>query len=249
TEIDWKAYMQQAEGVMNGTWDYTQLKGDTGPLVYPGGFVWVYSLLYWLTSKGTNVHLAQCIFMGLYLYNLLLVFRIYRRTTHIPPYVLIFMCLLSYRVHSIYVLRLFNDPVAILFLYLAVNLFLDGHWTIGCILYSAAVSIKMNILLFAPGLLVLLLATKGLWGAILHISYCALVQSMIIMLVMGLPFLLANPLGYLMRSFDLGRVFFYQWTVNWRFLPEPIFLSPWFHLVLLAAHLITLLVCYRYWVR
>lgn len=33
TEIDWKAYMAQVEGVINGTYDYTQLQGDTGPLV------------------------------------------------------------------------------------------------------------------------------------------------------------------------------------------------------------------------
>lgn len=34
TEIDWKAYMDEVEGVINGTYDYTQLKGDTGPLVW-----------------------------------------------------------------------------------------------------------------------------------------------------------------------------------------------------------------------
>ncbi|CAB1326680.1 unnamed protein product [Coregonus sp. 'balchen'] len=33
TEIDWKAYMDEVEGVINGTYDYTQLKGGTGPLV------------------------------------------------------------------------------------------------------------------------------------------------------------------------------------------------------------------------
>jgi alpha-1,3-mannosyltransferase len=33
TEIDWKAYMQEVEGVVNGTYDYYKLKGDTGPLV------------------------------------------------------------------------------------------------------------------------------------------------------------------------------------------------------------------------
>lgn len=33
TEIDWKAYMQEVEGFLNGERDYTKLKGDTGPLV------------------------------------------------------------------------------------------------------------------------------------------------------------------------------------------------------------------------
>lgn len=34
TEIDWRAYMQEVEGVVNGTYDYYQLQGDTGPLVW-----------------------------------------------------------------------------------------------------------------------------------------------------------------------------------------------------------------------
>lgn len=52
-----------------------------------------------------------------------------------PPYVLIFLCCTSYRVHSIYVLRLFNDPVAMIFLYAALNLFLDGYWSIGSVFF------------------------------------------------------------------------------------------------------------------
>lgn len=32
TEIDWRAYMQEVEGFLNGTWDYTQLKGDRRPI-------------------------------------------------------------------------------------------------------------------------------------------------------------------------------------------------------------------------
>lgn len=29
--------MQEVEGFLNGTTDYTKLRGDTGPLVYPAG--------------------------------------------------------------------------------------------------------------------------------------------------------------------------------------------------------------------
>lgn len=39
TEIDWVAYMEEVEGVVNGTWDYIKLRGGTGPLVYPAGTV------------------------------------------------------------------------------------------------------------------------------------------------------------------------------------------------------------------
>ena len=33
TEIDWEAYMEEVEGVLNGTYDYAYLKGTTGPPV------------------------------------------------------------------------------------------------------------------------------------------------------------------------------------------------------------------------
>lgn len=60
TEIDWKAYMQEVEGVIvNGTTDYSLLKGDTGPLVYPAGFVWFYAILYKLTDSGANIKLGK----------------------------------------------------------------------------------------------------------------------------------------------------------------------------------------------
>ncbi|XP_029884096.1 dol-P-Man:Man(5)GlcNAc(2)-PP-Dol alpha-1,3-mannosyltransferase isoform X2 [Aquila chrysaetos chrysaetos] len=232
TEIDWKAYMEEVEGFANGTLDYTQLKGDTGPLVYPAGFVYIFLGLYYATGRGTDIRLAQYLFAGLYLLNLLLVFRIYCRTNKVPPYVFFFMCCASYRIHSIFVLRLFNDPVAMAILFLAINLFLEERWSWGCLLFSLAVSVKMNILLFAPGLLFLLLQRFGLLGCIPKLCICALLQ-----IVLGLPFLLVNPVGYLTRSFDLGRQFQFKWTVNWRFLPEEVFQNRAFHTMLLLAHL------------
>ncbi|XP_069175247.1 lethal(2)neighbour of tid protein [Procambarus clarkii] len=237
TEIDWIAYMQEVEGVVNGTWDYTKLRGDTGPLVYPAGFVYLFTGLYHLTNKGTNIRLAQYIFTVFYIITLMLVFRIFHRSRKLPPYMLVFVCCTSYRVHSIFVLRLFNDPVAIMLLYGAMNLFIDGYWTLGSFIYSLAVSIKMNILLFAPALLMAYLHCLGLMGTIKQLSLCAVTQ-----LVLGAPFLLENPIGYIKMSFDIGRVFLYEWTVNWRFLPEETFVNPWFHALLLVIHVALLII-------
>ena len=178
-----------------------------------------------------------------------------------PPLLLVFLGCTAYRIHSIFVLRLFNDPLAMLLLYAAVYLFLQDYWVSGCtlfryrqlssridtklislppslsplLLYSLAVSIKMNILLFSPGLLVLLVSHHGWRGTLPLLSLCAIIQ-----LVLGAPFLFTNPFGYITRSFDLGRQFFFKWTVNWRFLPEWLFLHRGFHMALLTSHLSTL---------
>jgi alpha-1,3-mannosyltransferase len=102
--------MEEVGGVLDGERDYSQLKGCTGPLVYPGapspsfffstsryvltstvcrvrrvgGFVWIYSALHYLTAGGTDIRLAQYIFGGLYLAVLALVLAIYHRTPTVP---------------------------------------------------------------------------------------------------------------------------------------------------------------------
>ena len=59
TEIDWRAYMQEVEGFLGGERDYYNLSGDTGPLVYPAGFVYVFSALRSLTDNGMNIFKGQ----------------------------------------------------------------------------------------------------------------------------------------------------------------------------------------------
>ena len=119
----------------NGTTDYSTIKGDTGPLVYPAGFVWIYSILYKMTNEGQDIKTAQYIFGIMYILTVSLVCRLLIRTKKVPTYVLAVMCLTSRRIHSIYVLRLFNDPVAMFLLYTALNAFSDGWWTVGSVLY------------------------------------------------------------------------------------------------------------------
>ncbi|XP_003705821.2 alg3, alpha-1,3- mannosyltransferase [Megachile rotundata] len=244
TEIDWKAYMQEVEGFLNGTLDYSKLRGDTGPLVYPAGFVYIFSMLHFITGHGTNIKIAQYFFAVLYIILLTLVFRIYAKTKKVPPYVLIIMCCTSYRVHSIFTLRLFNDPVAMVLLFASLNAFLDNHWYLGSIFYSLAVSVKMNILLFAPALLIAYLCNLGLIKTAVHLFICASIQ-----LILGLPFLLNNPLAYIIGAFNFGRVFEFKWTVNWRFLSENIFVHPYFHILLLVLHILTIIYFVPTWIK
>ncbi|CAI4232689.1 unnamed protein product [Auanema sp. JU1783] len=246
TEIDWSTYMQQVECfTKKKISNYSLIEGDTGPVVYPAGHLYIYQMFYVLTNKGKDIVTGQYIFMVLYLLNLFFVFRLYYKSNKIAPFVLPLLVITGYRIHSIFVLRMFNDPVAMLFFYIAANLFISQQWIFGCLFYSFAVSIKMNILLFAPALLFVLLLNIGLIRTILNLSICALVQ-----LFMGQKFLMYDPIAYIRRSFDLGRVFMYKWTVNWRLLPEEVFLDKRLHLALLALHVVVVLAFgYYMWFR
>ena len=227
TEIDWIAYMQEVEGFLSGERNYSLLKGDTGPLVYPAGFLYVFAFLRYLTSNGTDVRTGQYIFLVIYIFVLALVLNLYKCTKNVPLYSWLLL-ILSKRVHSIFLLRMFNDCIAILFGYASLLLFINQKWKTGSLLYSIAVSVKMNMLLWAPGILLVYILSLGFKHTIKCLFICAGVQ-----LILGYPFLSTYPLEYISNSFNLGRSFIYKWTVNLKFLPEEIFLNKKLSVLLL----------------
>lgn len=93
----------------------------------------------------------------------------------------------------------------------------------------------MNILLYLPGLLLVLVKLIGVYGTIRCLSLIFGVQVLV-----ALPLLQHDPKAYLSNAFEMSRVFLYRWTVNWRFVPENVFLSRQFASLLLATHLIVL---------
>ncbi|CAZ83038.1 unnamed protein product [Tuber melanosporum] len=234
TEIDWKAYMEQVSQYRAGERDYVMIKGRTGPLVYPAGHVYIYNYLYGVTRGGVDVGLAQWIFMGVYLVTVGVVGLCYREA-RAPPYLLPFL-ILSKRLHSIYMLRLFNDPFSILLLFLAVFVWQKKLWTLGSLAYSLSVGVKMNTLLALPAVGGLYLLALGRDKALRQAGIMLQLQ-----LLLATPFLTEFPMSYLNRAFEFTRQFFFQWTVNWRFVGEEVFLSKGFSLGLLGLHACLLL--------
>jgi alpha-1,3-mannosyltransferase len=244
TEIDWEAYMDEVATILRGDFDYSHSRGATGPLVYPGGFVLVFSALHWITSAGANIRLAQLLFLALYLATFALALLVHSRARLAPPWALLLLCA-SKRLHSIYMLRLFNDGVASLLVYASLAALTADLWPLGCSLYSLAVSVKMSALLHAPGLFVLLCRRGGARFAAKHIALCAAIQ-----LTLGAPYLLVNWRAYVGGAFDIGRVFEHRWSLNWAFVPPHVFVSKRLALALLGAHGLTLLaLAHAQWCR
>ena len=332
TEIDWVAYMQEVEGWLGGETNYEKLKGDTGPLVYPAFFLYLYSGIRWLTDEGRNIRVGQWLFGLIYLINLGVVLAMYevyayedescnddappaiatndkgclraivdeevevdikklpigsaslrkrsvrpkhrsrsRRSRLAPraqeteanvadksrmlctsasdatgfnsvPWWGCVLLVLSKRVHSIFMLRMFNDTIAAFLGYVAILLFMQRKLRVGCFVYSLGVGTKMNLLLFAPGVLLVLLLAAGWRESLLCLSICAATQ-----LAIGYPFLSTYPLQYLKKAFELSRVFMYKWTVNFKFLEESVFLSKGLSVALLLLTLGGMVTMYIKW--
>jgi alpha-1,3-mannosyltransferase len=159
TEIDWKAYMEQVSLYLSGERNYINLVGGTGPLVYPAAHVYIYRALHYITNSGTDIRLAQYLFIGLYLATLALVLSCYR-TAGAPPWVLPLL-VLSKRLHSIFMLRLFNDGFAVFFLFAAVFCYQRKWWTVGSLAFSLGLGVKMSLLLALPAVGVVLWLGAG----------------------------------------------------------------------------------------
>ncbi|KAI0053995.1 glycosyltransferase family 58 protein [Auriscalpium vulgare] len=230
TEIDWETYIYQIEVYRKGERDYSKISGPTGPLVYPAGHVHIHEALYHLTDHGSNVKLAQHIYSILYIASLALSCAIYHQAGRLPNWVVLLLPL-SKRLHSIFVLRLFNDCWAVVLAQLSILAYAAGLDDVGTLIFSGALSVKMSALLYLPGILVVLVKRRGL------ATTTRLVMTLVAMQALfAKSFLQEYPWSYVKNAFDLSRIFLYKWTVNWRFLEEDTFLTPTFARTLLLGH-------------
>jgi alpha-1,3-mannosyltransferase len=143
----------------------------------------------------------------------------------------------SKRLHSIFLLRMFNDCLATLGLWVSIYLLQRRQWQAAAMVWGLGLGVKMTLLLAAPGLAFVLVQGAGFQNALLAGFGVVSLQGLI-----GMPFLQTAPLEYVQSAFNFGRAFLFTWTVNWRFLGEEIFLSRTFAMSLLLLHVSSLIV-------
>ncbi len=95
---------------------------------------------------------------------------------------------------------MFNDPIAMLFLHLCMLLLMERKTVLAVLSFSLALSVKMNILLYLPGLLLIIQLSYGTLGTILCVVTLTAFQG-----VFSLPFTLVDTHAYLAGAFDFSR--------------------------------------------
>jgi alpha-1,3-mannosyltransferase len=111
---------------------------------YPALHLYIYTLFqkYLPTDENLQIRYAQYTFLAVYLTTFLLVSTIYylasRSSDKKFPQALLIPLVLSKRLHSIYLLRLFNDPLGMMLFYAGVVCWmLGGVWgAFGTIFYG-----------------------------------------------------------------------------------------------------------------
>lgn len=71
------------------------------------------------------------------------------------------LLILSKRLHSIFILRLFNDCFAVLALYAAIYCYQTKNWHLGSFFYTTGFNIKMSLLLPLPAMGFMFLQALG----------------------------------------------------------------------------------------
>lgn len=135
--------------------------------------------------------------------------------------------------------RCFNDCFTMLYFYIGLYLLISrNRIVLSTIFFGIALSCKMNVVLFLPGIFYIYIKKKG---PIFLISQIILI--LLIQILMGLPFILTYPLSYLKGAYNVTRVFDLSESINWQFLSLDTFYNPLFHKFLLFTHLF-LLICF-----
>jgi alpha-1,3-mannosyltransferase len=148
------------------------------------------------------------------------------------PQVWLLLLFYSNRVRANFSNNLFNDTVAMTFLYICVYFVISRRWVLASLFYSIALSIKMNIFLFGPGFAIVVLKNNSILKTFL-LGMLAIGYQVLI----SLPFLLTYPDAYIRKAYLFDMQYGFKGTCNWMFLTEEIFLDKRFHKLLLVLTL------------
>ncbi|KAJ6251206.1 hypothetical protein M0813_15294 [Anaeramoeba flamelloides] len=232
---DWPAHMSHIQQFLKEkTLDYSHYMHHHGPNTYPAGWQYLYSVFYFITNFG-SITLFQILFAVFELLLMILIFRTISLKHLKLPLAIAILAIFSNRLHLYNIRVLTNDFPSTFGLYIVFCLFLNKKWIWASIAYSFVVATKLNFIFYSPVIFLILLHSVGFMKTIL---LCLVMLSEQILL--ALPFILVNPIGYLQNAYDVNRILFWEKSRNFKFVGLEIFDDSRWHVLLLCLILIIL---------
>jgi alpha-1,3-mannosyltransferase len=215
---------------------YQQFMHYHGPNTYAAGFLYLYTPLYWIT--GGSLAGFQLMWAVLEVVAMWVVYRI-AKVADLPVLLAALLPVVSNRLHLYNVRVVINDisalvPMLVVVLLIARSakaptLSWKSHLAASC-LYSFVLANKLNFVFYGPGLAASYLLLGGFRYMMVHGVVVGSVQ-----VILGLPFLVADPSAYLRWAYDVRRELLWEKTRNMKFVGREIYESPWFGVVLMLV--------------
>ncbi|KAM9963543.1 hypothetical protein ACTFIW_006776 [Dictyostelium discoideum] len=220
--------------------DYNNYMHYHGPNTYPAGFLYLYTLLYYISNHGQSLQIFQLIWAFLEFFNFILIKKICEKLS--IPIILAVLPILSNRLHLYNVRVVINDFPSTFLIHICILLLISKRFKLFSTLFSIIVSLKLNTIFHSPAILFIFFNSLSIGQVILNLSIMAFIQ-----LLVGLPFLMVNPIAYFTNAYDFSRTLLWEKTRNFKFIGRLIYDSTLFNILLLLLLIITILIfIYKY---
>ncbi|EGC34695.1 hypothetical protein DICPUDRAFT_153070 [Dictyostelium purpureum] len=215
--------------------DYSHYMHYHGPNTYPAGFTYLYTFLYYISNRGNCLQIFQAIWAILEFINFILIKRICSKLK--IPIFLSILPIISNRLHLYNVRIVINDFPSTFLIHIAILLFISKRFKLFSIIYSLTVSLKLHTIFYSPAILFIFFNSLTLNETIYYLSIMAIIQ-----ILLGLPFLLVNPVAYISNAYDLSRTLLWEKTRNFKFVGRILYDMKLFNLLLILALVLTIIV-------
>eukprot|EP00127_Corallochytrium_limacisporum_P005316 Clim_evm47s202 gene=Clim_evmTU47s202 len=206
----WDKNMSQVVSVIGGEYNYERIGRDDSPIGYPAGHIYLFWLLDYIGGGPENMFASQIFFALVSVATWWLIAQIhsefFQETIDRKSQVqkghaeaAHFLYLLAPTARLLLVTRCSPDGIAMLLVYAALYLYaVKRQWIAGTVAYALSASIRSSALADAPALIIMLWRSLPERHALMHIGIIAAIH-----LLLGWPFLVANPWAYLQQGYSM----------------------------------------------
>ena len=170
---DFYSYLEQAQFINDGTTDYSQITGRSGPIAYPAlsSYLHVFMLNKYITNNMQYYMPARIICGASHLITMYFLVKIYQIAFKDKPGFANLVLALCFSFISIQASadKIFNDTYTTMFCVIAIYLYQRHQHVLGTLTMSIALGFKMNAIMHIPAIYLITSRSRGIVVGTLHV--------------------------------------------------------------------------------